>query len=98
MCRTVPLGTCGSAGHASTLGTQIDLAAELRAAFGNELGLPPADEGPPLEPVRSPRGLAMCGDEAFPFAWANGLVARPFEPLPVDEYGEWNRGGKRCPL
>ena len=89
-----------AAGHASTLGTQLDLAAELRLAFGAELGVldgvKDAGGAPDLAPVRAPRGLATCGED--PFVWANGLLPRSYNSLPVGEYAEWNRGCRRCPL
>jgi pimeloyl-ACP methyl ester carboxylesterase len=86
------------AGHASTLGTQIDLAAEICAAFAPELGLQiasggsktEADARPPIEAPNQPSGVGA--------AWAKGLIPRTYDSLPVLEYREWNRGGKRCPV
>ncbi|KAL1521297.1 hypothetical protein AB1Y20_020966 [Prymnesium parvum] len=83
-----------AAGHASTLGTQLDLSAELFLAFGHELGA--NERGNPPSQERRPTGLATSGDDSF--IWSNGLVRRTYEPLPVQEYGEWNRGGKKFPL
>jgi hypothetical protein len=86
------------AGHASTLGTQIDLVAEILAAFAPELGLqtakvesmPTAGARPPIGAPNQPSGIGA--------AWANGIIPRTYDSLPVMEYREWNRGGKRCPV
>jgi len=86
------------AGHASALGTQIDLTAEISAAFAPELGFqmanaeskPEAGARPPIGAPNEPSGVSA--------AWANGLIPRTYDSLPVLEYWEWNRGGKRCPV
>jgi len=98
VCRGTVLVPC--AGHASTLGTQVDLAAEIALAFAPELGLPaaqPAFQHPVGPGVRAPTG-APNAESGIGAGWANGLIPRPYEPRPVHEYGEWNQGGTRCPV
>ena len=71
------------AGHASTLGNRVNLAAEFMLAFGE-------DFSPPLEDVDLVQRAAYPASET---GWDRGMVDRTYPPLNVEEYTRWNRGG-----
>ena len=68
-----------------------------QAAFGLELGLSTPAGPASRAPVRPPIGAPTL-NSGIGAAWANGLIPRPYDPLPVLEYSEWSRGGSRCPV
>lgn len=85
------------AGHASTLGTRVNLLAEIRGAFATELANNPDSDAaadaaavgrlatPPLLPCDESEG------------WARGLLDRTYEPVPPKDYLRYSRGGDLYP-
>ena len=85
------------AGHASTLGTSVNLLAEIRGAFATELANNPDSDAaadaaaagrlatPPLLPCDESEG------------WARGLLDRTYEPVPPKDYLRYSRGGDLYP-
>lgn len=75
------------AGHASTLGNRVNVLAEIRKAFAQELSPSLRDEAE-LTPLPD-------ADEGL--GWERGLLDRPYEPLKVDDYVRYARGGDMYP-